>query len=47
MRALIKFNHAVIGELVAFYVFACPLGVFLSIYIGLGVPGLWMGLVTG
>ncbi|CDW88083.1 na+-driven multidrug efflux pump [Stylonychia lemnae] len=47
IRALTKFNHAVAGGLVAFYVFACPIGTLLGIHFNLGVPGLWMGLVIG
>ncbi|CDW88276.1 na+-driven multidrug efflux pump [Stylonychia lemnae] len=47
IRALTKFNHAVAGGIVAFYVFAWPLGTLLGIYFKLGLKGLWMGLITG
>ena len=47
IRALTKFNHAVIGCLVSFYVLAIPLGALFALQFGLGLKGLWFGLVIG
>ncbi|CDW81989.1 na+-driven multidrug efflux pump [Stylonychia lemnae] len=47
IRALTKFNLAVLGGFIAFYVFACPLGSLFALYFKLGVPGLWLGLIMG
>ncbi|CDW85916.1 na+-driven multidrug efflux pump [Stylonychia lemnae] len=47
IRALTKFNHAVVGGLVAFYVIACPLGCLFALYLKLGVPGIWFGQIIG
>ncbi|CDW73086.1 multidrug and toxin extrusion protein 1 [Stylonychia lemnae] len=47
IRALTKFNHAIIGGFVAFYGFASPLGYIFAIYLELGVLGLWLGLTIG
>ncbi|CDW88643.1 na+-driven multidrug efflux pump [Stylonychia lemnae] len=46
-RALTKFNHAVFGGIVAFYIFACPLGSLLALQFKFGVFGLWIGLIVG
>ncbi|CDW88687.1 na+-driven multidrug efflux pump [Stylonychia lemnae] len=47
IKALTKFNQSIAAGFIAFYVIGCPTGIFLALYIKMGVPGLWIGLICG